>query len=235
MSNKLHWLLRVCKYPQLRRPATALAYYCWRGARSAYRSRWAYGIQRRTVYLVPPTTADLSWMFAHFHHPEISEMFGYEQLGAPSMLIRYRAGTLVVAIIKAVATRKRIGFLVMYPPATDNFFWEFGYAIPDPADRNAFHALNTHDAVGHYMFEHLNVPLCGSRSREDNHAANAVIKRLGYTPVETRELDGHKYAFFAIDQEGWKKRREKLARGEERENTGRPLFHTLPAPYDPVV
>ena len=151
------------------------------------------------------------------------------------MLLRYRMGMLVLAIIKMVATRKRIGFLVMYPPVPGNNYWEFGYALPDPADRNAFHALNTHDAVGHYMFEHLNVPLCGSRSREDNHAANAVIRRLGYRPVNSCEQDGHKYEFFAMYQEDWQRRREKLARGEERENTGRPLFHTLPPPYLPVV
>ena len=235
MKNKIHWLLRISAYPSLRKPATDLAFHLWMGNRSIYWSRWVYGIQRRTVYLVPPGREDLSWMFGHFHNPEISEMFGFQAMGAAKMLLRYRMGMLVLAIIKMVATRKRIGFLVMYPPVPGNNYWEFGYALPDPADRNAFHALNTHDAVGHYMFEHLNVPLCGSRSREDNHAANAVIRRLGYEPVDSREEDGHKYEFFAMDQAGWRRRREKLTRGEQRENTGHPLFYTLPAPYEPVI
>ena len=202
--------------------------------RGAYYSRWVLGIQRRTVYLVPPSLADLEWMFEQFRNPEISEMFGYRNLGTPIMIRRYRAGTLVVATIKLVATRERIGFLVMYPPARFDF-WELGYAIPDPAHRNAFHALNTTDAVGHYMFEHLGATLCGWRTREDNQAASAVVRRLGYTPGENVEEWGHHYTIYRLNKEGWRKRREKLERGEQGAQNKSPLFFTLPPPYEPIL
>ena len=39
--------------------------------RGAYYSRWVLGIQRRTVYLVPPSLADLEWMFEQFRNPDI--------------------------------------------------------------------------------------------------------------------------------------------------------------------
>jgi RimJ/RimL family protein N-acetyltransferase len=147
------------------------------------------------------------------------------------MLLRYRAATLVVAIIKSVATRRRIGFLVMYPPVGGNFnFWEFGYAIPDPADRNAFHALNATDAVGCYMFQHLQVPLCGWRTRADNHAANAVVRRLGYQAGETLNLDGHDYTIYRLDQEGWKKRYRKLDRAD---GTSAPFRVLRPPLFEP--
>ncbi|HTT07725.1 MAG TPA: GNAT family protein [Gammaproteobacteria bacterium] len=202
--------------------------------RGACYSRWVLGIQRRTVYLVPPSSMDLEWMSEQFGNPEISEMFGYRNLGTPTMIRRYNAGTLVVATIKLVATRERIGFLIMYPPAKFDF-WEFGYAITDPTHRNAFHALNATDAVGHYMFEHLGATLCGWRTRDDNQAAGAVVRRLGYTPGEIIEEGGHHYTIYRLSKEGWKRRREKLERGEQETPNKSPLFFTLPPPYDPIL
>ena len=234
MMQKL--FLSLYRWQPLRRPLCRAAFNVLVGPRGAALSRWVYGIQRRTVYLVPPTHDDLKWMFEHFHNPEISEMFGYDDLGAAIMPLRYRAGTLVVATIRNSETRKRIGFLIMYPPVGGNFnFWEFGYAIPDPADRNAFHALNTTDAVGCYMFEHLHVPMCGWRTRADNHAANAVVRRLGYQPGETLEMDGHHYTIYRLDQAGWAKRRRKLELGEVQFQGGiGAAFGVLRAPYLPL-
>ena len=229
------WFMYLYRWRPLRRPLCTTAFHLIVGRRGVPWSRWVYGIQRRTVYLVPPTYDDLKWMFRQFHDPEISEMFGYDDQGAAIMLLRYRAGTLVVATIKNVASRRRIGFLVMYPPVGGNFnFWEFGYAIPDPADRNAFHALNATDAVGCYMFQHLQVPMCGWRTRADNHAANAVVRRLGYQAGETLDIDGHQYTIYRLDQEGWKKRYRKLERGEEASGAKRAPFQVLRPPlYQP--
>ncbi|HTT07726.1 MAG TPA: GNAT family N-acetyltransferase [Gammaproteobacteria bacterium] len=213
---------------------TKLAFHWMLGERCAMLSRWVLGIQRRTVYLVPPSVEDLEWMFDQFHNPEISEMFGYLHLGGPIMIYRYSAGALIVATIKLVATRERIGFLIMYPPA-ELRFWEFGYAIPDPANRNAFNALNSTDALAHYMFEHLEVSLLGWRTREDNRTADAVVRRLGYPPGERIEELGHRYTLYRLNREGWMKRREKLERGEARQQAGHPAFFVLPPPYEPIT
>lgn len=231
---RLPLLLAICRrFPRLSRPLCRLAFALLVGRRGVYWSRWYVGVQRRSVYLVPPDFDDLQWMFELFHAPEISEMFGYHDLGAPVMLLRYRAGTLVVAIIKSVETRKRIGFLIMYPPAGFSF-WEFGYAIPDSVDRNAFNALNTTDAVGHYMFEILRVPACGWRTREDNRAADAVVRRLGYVAGETIQEEGHRYIIYSLDREGWQRRLKKLSANQTREGGDVPLFRVLKHPYLPV-
>jgi RimJ/RimL family protein N-acetyltransferase len=227
-------LIQLARLPGMRRPVTKLAFHWLLGDRGAMLSRWVLGIQRRTVYLVPPSAADLEWMFDQFHHPEISEMFGYHHLGGPIMIYRYSAGTLVAAIIKLVATRERIGFLVMYPPA-ELRFWEFGYAIPDPEHRNAFNALNATDALAHYMFEYLEVSLLGWRTREDNHTADAVVRRLGYPPGERIEELGHGYTLYRLNRVGWMKRREKLESGEARQQNGRSAFYVLPSPHVPIT
>ena len=227
-------LVQLARLPGMRRPMTKLAFHWLLGERGAMLSRWVLGIQRRTVYLVPPSVADVEWMLEQFHDPEISEMFGYHHLGSPIMIYRYRAGTLVVATIKLVATRERIGFLVMYPPA-ELGFWEFGYAIPDSVHRNAFNALNSTDALAHYMFEYLEVSLLGWRTRDDNRTADAVVRRLGYPPGERIEELGHHYTLYRLNLEGWRKRREKLERNEAQQQNKRPAFFVLPPPYLPVT
>lgn len=227
--------IRLCRWRWLQRPLCRLMFRFMVRPRGVYWSRWVLGVQRRTVYLVPPDDSDLEWVFEQFYCPEISQMFGYMDLGTPVMLLRYRAGTLVLAIIRSTATRKRIGFLVMYPPAGFDF-WEFGYAIVDAGDRNAFNALNTTDAVGHYMFEHLQVPICGWRTRADNRAADAVVRRLGYVAGETIVEEGHRYTIYRLDQAGWAKRLEKLRAGQgPEEDGGKPLFIVLTPPYVPVT
>lgn len=120
-------------------------------------------------------------------------MFGLDGPSKLTLLRHYRSGDLVVGILHRVEPRKRIGFVVMFPPDPSRDFWEFGYAIGDPLDRDAFSAMSSTDAMAHYMFEHLHVEAMGWRTRSDNHAASAVIRRLGYTPRETRDDKSYQY------------------------------------------
>lgn len=188
------------------------------------RTRLVYAIRRRTIYIAPPTYHDLLWIFDQFHHREISEMFGYQALGPIVMPRMFRSGSLVISVVHRSEDGKRIGFVIMYPPAGFSF-WEFGYAIPDPADRNAFDALNATDAMAHYMFEHLQVPELGWRTREDNQNADAVVRRLGYEQKGEFEQGGHRYRLYRLDQAGWARRKAKIARGE-----GLP-FEVIPPPF----
>lgn len=196
-----------------------------------------YGIQRRGIFLRPPTDADLEWLCLLFDEREIWEMFGMEGPARWKIMRLFRDGNIVVGILHTVEPIKRIGFVVMFPPDEGRNFWEFGYAIPDPADRDGFSALASTDAMAHYMFEHLNVEAMGWRTRADNRAAAAVVKRLGYEPFEDRVLGGHTYTFYRLDRAGWEKRRAKLDRGEAEHPSGLgATFVTLPEyPFEPVI
>lgn len=196
-----------------------------------------YGIQRRTIYLVPPQSGDLLWIFNQFNTEEVWQMFGLPGPGKMRIMRAYRTGNLVLGVIRRVADRRRVGFVVMFPPTNDFDFWEFGYAIPDQQDRDAFSAFNATDAMAHYMFDHLRVEALGWRTRFDNRAADAVVRRLGYKAFDSWEVDGHMYTFYRLDQEGWAKRRAKLERGEETAPSGLgAVFLTLPeAPFHPVM
>ena len=112
MYQRLHGNLRLFRI--LRRNVTP-----W--------SRMAYGIQRRTIYIVPPDREDLRWIFEQFRRSEISDMFGYGEHGPMRMPELYEQGCLVISVIRRVTSRSRIGFVVMYPPAGFNF-WEFRHA-----------------------------------------------------------------------------------------------------------
>lgn len=195
-----------------------------------------YGIQRRSIYLIPPEGENLLWFFKQFDEPEIYEMFGFLRPARVKIMRAYREGNLVIGMLHRATTRKRIGFVIMFPPAGNFDFWELGYAISDPKDRDGYSALNATDAMAHYMFEHLRVTAMGWRTREDNRAADAVVRRLGYQPFDTSVLDGHKYTFYRLDREGWDKRRAKLDRGEETHPSGiGGTFLTLTSPYEPVA
>lgn len=195
-----------------------------------------YGIQRRGIYLAPPTEAEVEWFCEQFESREVWEMFGLDGPSKLNLLRHYRSGDLVVGILHRVEPRKRIGFVVMFPPDPSRDFWEFGYAIADPLDRDAFSAMSSTDAMAHYMFEHLHVEAMGWRTRSDNHAASAVIRRLGYTPKETRDDKSYQYTIYRLDRDGWFRRRAKLDRGEATHPSGiGDTFVTLPTfPYEPV-
>jgi RimJ/RimL family protein N-acetyltransferase len=195
-----------------------------------------YGIQRRSIYLVPPEGDDLVWFFHQFDEAEVYEMFGFHQPSRVRIMRAYRLGNLVVGIVKRVATRQRIGFVVMFAPAGNFDFWEFGYRITDPRDRDAYSAFNTTDAMAHYMFEHLRVNAVGWRTRHDNRAADAIVRRLGYKPFDKFTVDGHEYTFYRLDQAGWAERRARLDRGEQTHPSGTgDTFVTLKAPYEPIA
>lgn len=194
-----------------------------------------YGIQRRGIYLAPPSDADALWFCQLFDEREIWEMFGLEGPSRLKLLRMFRSGDLVVGILHVAATRKRIGFVVMFPPDQGRDYWEFGYAIPEVTDRDAFSALNATDAMAHYMFEHLQVEAMGWRTRADNASADAVVRRLGYQPHEERVFGEHRYIFYRLDREGWFKRRGRLDRGEAQHPSGiGDTFVTLPEwPFEP--
>ena len=190
-----------------------------------------YGIQRRTIYLTPPDTDDLSWMFQLFDADEIWQMFGMPGPARLRIMRAYRSGNLVVGMLRRVRDRQRIGFVVMFPPTGDFDFWELGYAIPDPHDRDAWSAYHSTDAMAHYMFEHLRVDAMGWRTREDNRAADAIVRRLGYKSFDSWRVDGHMYTFYRLDQAGWAKRRARLDRAEAARPSGLgETFVTLPEP-----
>lgn len=189
-----------------------------------------YGIQRRTIYLVPPADDDLGYFFDAFDLDFVWQMFGMPGPAKLRIMRAYRSGNLVVGILKRVADRKRIGFVMMFPPTQDFDFWEFGYAIIDPQDRDAFSALNATDAMAHYMFEHLRVTAMGWRTRADNHSADAIVRRLGYEPFGAWEVDGHHYTFYRLDAAGWQKRSEKLARAAG----GEPFITLAERPFEPI-
>jgi RimJ/RimL family protein N-acetyltransferase len=194
-----------------------------------------YGIQRRSIYLVPPEGKELTWFFEQFQREEIWQLFGFGAPSRPRIMRAYRSGNLVVGMIRKVATKERIGFAMCFPPAGNFDFWEFAYSISDPKDRDAYSAFNTTDAMAHYMFDHLRVVAVGWRTREDNRAADAVVRRLGYKSFETSIQDGHSYTFYRLDQEGWQLRRAKLDRGELQHPSGTGgTFVTLTAPYEPI-
>jgi len=196
-----------------------------------------YGIQRRNIYLAPASDEEVLWFCEQFQRQEVWEMFGMDGPSQMVLLRFVRAGDTVVGILWRAYPQKRIGFVVMFPPDAGRDYWEFGYAIPDPNDRDAFSAMYSTDAMAHYMFEHLNVEAMGWRTRDDNRAADAVIRRLGYVVDKELESQGHMYRFYRLDREGWQKRRAKLDRGEESHPSGLgSTFLTLPGPpFEPVV
>lgn len=195
-----------------------------------------YGIQRRGIYLIPVEGEDLLWLFDRFDDDEIWQMFGFPGPSRLKIMRAYRSGNLVVGMMYRVQDRARIGFVLMFPPTKDFDFWELGYAIPDPKDRDAYCAFNATDAMAHYMFEHLRVDAMGWRTRHDNRAADAVVRRLGYVAFGSWAVDGHDYTFYRLDQAGWAKRRAKLDRGEKSHPSGAgDTFVTLgEAPWTPV-
>jgi RimJ/RimL family protein N-acetyltransferase len=195
-----------------------------------------YGIQRRSIYLAPPENEDIGWFFHQFEEPEVWEMFGFSGPARARLMRAFRSGNLVVGIIHRARDRRRIGFALCFPPAGTFDFWEFGYAISARDERNAYNALNTTDAMAHYMFEHLHITAIGWRTREDNYAADAIVRRLGYEPFSKSFIDGHNYTFYRLDQAGWAKRRARLDRGEEKYPSGvGGTFLLLPLPCEPVV
>ena len=83
----------------------------------------------------------------------------------------------------------------------------------------------------------MRLPLLGGRTREDNRAADAVVRRLGYQRTDTRFVDGHHYGFYQMDRALWARRRERLERGELEHPSGAGgAFAVLrEPPFHPIV
>jgi RimJ/RimL family protein N-acetyltransferase len=190
-------------------------------------------VQRRNILLAPPTDDDLVWIVRQFDDPAIYEMFGFDETGLAGLRRGLRRRQVVVGVLHLVEPQKRIGFVLMFPPVEVDHpdCWEFGYAIPEAADRDAFSALSATDAMAYYMFEQLGVGGMSWRTRSDNRAAAAVIRRLGYQAAEEREIDGHRYTLYRLTRAGWNERRAKLDRGEaQHPSAAGATFSILPCP-----
>jgi RimJ/RimL family protein N-acetyltransferase len=194
-----------------------------------------YGIQRRTIYLIPPSEEDLAWMFDHFDAEDVWQMFGFLEPAKAEMIARYEKGNVVVGIIRRVDTKKRIGFSICFPPIAFLSQWEFGIVIPDPLERDAFSAIYASDAMTHYMFDHLRITDGMWRIRADNAQSNALARRMGYKPFGVWKVGEHRFNFFRMTTDIWTARREKLERGEEKSPSGLgAAFLTLcDPPFDP--
>lgn len=194
------------------------------------------GIQRRGLCLAPPVGLERHWVFQQLDRPEVFEMFGLVEAGARAMRRMYQLRRVALGVMRLVENNRRVGFAALFVPSAANPFWEFSYAIPDARDRDAYTALNTMDAMAWYAFEHLGVPSAGGRTREDNHAAQAIVRRAGHRLTHTAPDGGHAYHFYALDRLGWSRRRERLERGElAHPSPGGAAFVVLPKPpYAPV-
>jgi hypothetical protein len=185
-----------------------------------------YGIQRGSICLLPPGGDDVDYVCRAFDEPAIYQSLG---LGAPSgaeIRARHRLNSHVFGIIHELTSRTRIGFVIIFPPTEAFDAWSFLYAIPEERHRNAFAALHSADAMAHYMFDHLRIDALGWETREGKTAADAVVRRLGYRAVETKDFAGKSYRFYRITREEWMKRRRKI----ENNATG-PSFAKLTPPY----
>ena len=195
------------------------------------------GVQHRNIYLVPMAGLDRHWFIRSFAVPEIYTMFGYDAPAMVPMGARLATNELVVGIIRRVADRARIGFVVAYPPTDVAPFWELGYAITEARDRNAFTAMHSLDAMGYYMREHHGgVSLLGGRTRHDNRQAEAVVRRMGFKPLTQLEHLGHAYNVIAQDPAAWEKRKAKLAAAETASPSpaGEAFVFLRGPPFEPI-
>ena len=168
------------------------------------------GIRHRSISLVPPSAADLDWLFAQYDDDDIWPMFGMAGPAQDQIRAAYASGNVIAGIIRRAADATRIGFVILFPPNDELLFWELACAIPDRAHRNAFAALQATDAAMHYMLDRLKAEAVGWRTRADNRRADAVVRRMGYTPYGQWAVDEHEYWFYRIDEGQWARRRERL-------------------------
>ena len=167
------------------------------------------GIRRRSIDLVPPSDDDVEWVLLNSGSQSDSTR--------AAARMAYRAGKIVVGVIRRNRDDKRIGFVLLIPSsliATTGGNWDFTIMIPDRSDRDLFSALHACDAISHYMFDHAGIGAAVWRIREDNGPAQMLGKRFGYPPQGMVEEGGHRYQLFLLDREMWRERKSSLeARG----------------------
>lgn len=173
------------------------------------------GVQRRNIYLAPATGLDRHWCARLFNVPDIYGMFGFDGPVAAPMGQRIQKREVILGILRLVENRIRIGFVMMFPPTSVVPFWEIGYAITEPRCRDAFTAINALDAMGYYMWEDQHVSMLCGRTRKDNRAAEAVVRRMGFVPLAQVEHLGHAYSLYAQNPPAWALRKARLVEGEK--------------------
>lgn len=195
-----------------------------------------YGIQRRSVCLIPPDEDGFEWIFEALDRPDIYENLGLIAPAGAEVRRRHAEGDHVFALICRADGLRRVGFAVVFPPTEAFDAWSFAYAIPDPRDRDGYTALHATDAMAHYLFEHLRVPVVGFDIRADRNASDAIIRRIGYTAYTSREVLGQTFRLYRVDRATWDRRKAKLERGERDHPSGvGAVFVKLRAPWAPVV
>ncbi len=176
-------------------------------------------IQRRTIVLCPASGLDRVWVARQLDAPHIQAMFGNGAHAGVGFLLASRWSPVIVGIIHRLDGR-RIGFALVIPPGEEVPTWEFAYAIPREQDRDAFSAIHTVDAMSHYLMDHMGLECFIGRTRTDNAAAQAILRRLGYRAIAQEETGGHTFSVLRLDQPGWVKRRALLERGEREHPSG---------------
>jgi RimJ/RimL family protein N-acetyltransferase len=161
------------------------------------------GVRCRGIVLLPPNPEDVKYVAAAHDQEDVWRMFGLDGSGRLRFLQRERSGDLEVGIIHRGSAR--IGFSVVYPPRPAFAAWELTFAVPERADRDAYSAMAAADAVAFSLFEERGLDSFGFRTRPDNRAAEAVLRRMGYRPVGEDE-----YRVWKIDRAAFEPRRLRL-------------------------
>ena len=161
------------------------------------------GVRCGGIVLLAPSDDDLGYVASSHDREDVWRMFGLDGSGRLRFLQRARAGDLELGIIHRRGNR--IGFSVVYPPRPAFDAWELTLAIPDRGDRDAYSAMAAADAVAFSLFEERRLESFGFRTRPDNRAAEAVLRRMGYRPVSEEG-----YRTWWIDRATFEPRRIKL-------------------------
>lgn len=172
------------------------------------------GLRNRRIFVTPIAWDERPWLYAQFDDPAFYPLYGYAAPRGAQIRDQHDAGNLVVGVIRTAD--ERIGYVVLFPPTDQLDAWEFCYAIPNPKHRNAFWAIAASDAALCYMFDHLKVEAVAWRTRKDNRAALAIIRRIGYATDSEGEVDGQTYLFTRLDRSGWDRRKARLRQGDLR-------------------
>ncbi|MFO0726203.1 MAG: hypothetical protein U1E65_20635 [Myxococcota bacterium] len=117
-------------------------------------------------------------------------------------------------------TQRRVGFALLYPPKDPDVFWEYIAAIPEEGDRNLFTAMQTLDAMAYYAFEWMKVLRLGFRIERSNEQPQAAVRRMGYAPTRTEQVEGKSMLIYVIERSGWAERLAALEQGELKHPSG---------------
>jgi RimJ/RimL family protein N-acetyltransferase len=174
-----------------------------------------FGIQRRSINLVPATDEDVQWIGTQFNKDETWRMFGYGGPARYLAMMSYFQHPSMLGVIRKADTNERIGFIAMFRTEGEAESWQFGYSIPEAKHRNAFAALFSVDAMSHYAFDHHGIDEITWSVHSENGPALAIIKRLGYQQKSVRDEGDCRYIEFSVDKKRWEKRRARLFRASD--------------------